>query len=59
MSKNSIPSFDAFMNPIMEALKHLGGSGTIEEINSQIIEILHLSDAQLEVAHSTNGLAPI
>ena len=43
------------MNPIMEALKHLGGSGTIEEINSKIIEILHLSDAQLEVAHSTNG----
>ncbi len=39
------------MNPVIEALKQLGGSGTIEEINSLASEIAKLSDEQLEVLH--------
>ena len=39
----------------MDALKELGGSGTIEEINGKIIESLHLSDAQLAIPHSADG----
>jgi len=51
MAKVDIPTFDALMNPVIEALKDLGGSGTIEEINSRTTEITALSDEQLEVLH--------
>ena len=51
MTKTDIPTFDALMNPVIEALKELGGSGTIEEINTRTTEIAGLSDEQLEVLH--------
>jgi restriction system protein len=51
MSQIDIPTFDKLMNPVMQALKQLGGSGTIEEINSKVAEVAKLSDAQLEVLH--------
>ncbi|MGH7596041.1 MAG: restriction endonuclease [bacterium] len=51
MGKVSIPTYDALMNPLLKALKSLGGSGTIEEINDKVAEIAQLSDAQLEVLH--------
>ena len=54
MTKTDIPTFDALMNPVIEALKELGGSGTIEEINTKTTEIAGLSDEQLEVLHDPN-----
>jgi restriction system protein len=51
MPKPDIPTFDAFMNPVLQALKELGGSGTIEEIDNRVIEITGLSDEQTEVLH--------
>lgn len=39
------------MNPTIAALKLLGGSGTIEEINAKAIETANLSAEQLEVIH--------
>ncbi len=39
------------MNPIIQALKALGGSGTIEEINAKVVEIVGLTDDQLEIIH--------
>jgi len=54
MTKADIPTFDALMNPVIEALKELGGSGTIEEINTKTTEIAGLSDEQLEVLHDPN-----
>jgi restriction system protein len=47
----NIPPYDAFMNPLLQALKVLGGSGTIEEINAKVIEAVGLSDEQLEIIH--------
>jgi restriction system protein len=47
----NLPPYDAFMNPLLQALKLLGGSGTIEEINAKVIEAVGLSDEQLEVIH--------
>jgi restriction system protein len=47
----NIPPYDAFMNPLLQALKELGGSGTIEEINTKVIELVGLSDEQLEIIH--------
>lgn len=46
-----VPTFDALMNPLIQALKQLGGSGTIEEIDRKVAEIANLSDAQLEILH--------
>lgn len=51
MSNIKVPTFDAMMNPLLQALKELGGSGTIEEINSKTTEILNISDEQLEILH--------
>jgi restriction system protein len=51
MAQVNIPTFDKFMNPVIQALKQLGGSGTIEEINNTVAEIAKLSDEQLEVLH--------
>ena len=52
MSEISIPTFDRLMNPLIKALKELGGSGTIEEIDSKVTELAGLSDEQLEVLHN-------
>ena len=52
MTEVNVPTFDAFMNPVIQALKDLGGSGTIEEINYKASEIAGLSDEQLEVLHN-------
>lgn len=51
MPKVAIPPYDMFMNPTIQALKLLGGSGTIEEINTRVSEIIGLTDDQLEVLH--------
>lgn len=51
MDSDKVPTFDTYMNPLIEALRELGGSGTIEEINGKTAEIADLTDAQLEVIH--------
>lgn len=48
----AVPTFDAMMNPLIRALKALGGSGTIEEFDNKVAEILQLSDEQLEILHN-------
>lgn len=52
MSEISIPTFDRLMNPLIKALKELGGSGTIEEIDNKVTELAGLSDEQLAVLHN-------
>jgi restriction system protein len=52
MTEAGIPTFDALMNPVIQALKSLGGSGTIEEIDNKVIGIAGLSDEQTEVLHN-------
>jgi restriction system protein len=44
--------YDELMNPVLQALKELGGSGTNEEINSKVIEIVKLPSDQLEILHN-------
>ena len=48
----NIPTFDEFMNPLITAMHELGGSGTIDEINSKTVEIFGLNEQQLEVLHN-------
>lgn len=40
------------LNPVIQALKKLGGSGTIEEINNKVAEIENIPSEQLEVLHN-------
>ncbi|MBD3184349.1 restriction endonuclease [Candidatus Poribacteria bacterium] len=53
--KKDIPKFTDFMNPLVMAMKSLGGSGTIEEINNKILDITLLNDDQLEILHNPNA----
>jgi restriction system protein len=52
MTEVKVPTFDTFMNPVIQALKELGGSGTIQEIDGKASEIAGLTDEQLEVLHN-------
>lgn len=55
MPEAKVPTFDQLMNPVVQALRELGGSGTIEEIDNKATEIAGLSDDQLEVLHNEKG----
>jgi len=53
--KMKLPTYDEMMNPLLEALKQLGGSGTINEINEKVFEIMKLPNDVLEIPHGENG----
>jgi len=44
--------YDELMNPVLQALKLLGGSGTIEEINDKVAELTKIPSEQLEILHN-------
>lgn len=44
-----VPTFDTMLNPLLRSIKELGGSGTIEEIENRVAEIMALSPQQLEI----------
>ncbi len=46
-----LPSFDDLMIPLIAALDKLGGSGSIEEIYSKVIEISNFSEDTLNQLH--------
>lgn len=52
MTKRSVPTYDALMNPLLKAMQLLGGSGSIEEINSKVAEIARIPDEQLDILHN-------
>ena len=45
-------AYDDLMNPVIRALKLLGGSGTNEEINNKVAELLKIPAEQLEILHN-------
>lgn len=46
--------YDELFNPLLKALHQLGGSGTNSEIEEKMIEILGLSDEEVEDLHRGN-----
>ena len=46
-----IPSYELLMNPLLQALKQLGGSGSIEEIYEKVTEITRFPESVLNVPH--------
>jgi len=47
-------TYDDLFNPCLKAIHHLGGSGTNSEIECGVIEILQLSDEEVEDIHRGN-----
>ena len=45
-------TFDGLINPVLQALKFLGGSGTIEEIDNKVADIVKIPTDQLEILHN-------
>ena len=52
MGENLIPTYDRLMNPLLKALRDLGGSGTTDEIFQRVSENLNLPEEVLSVLHS-------
>lgn len=52
---DNLPSFDELIIPTLKSLLELGGSGTIEEINTKVYEIENFSDEILQIPHGEDG----
>jgi restriction system protein len=48
---NEIPTFDALFTPVLEALRALGGSGSVEEIYAKTIELAGISEEVASQLH--------
>mgnify|MGYP000642084012 CR=1 FL=1 len=51
MTTIAMPTFDELMNPLLQALRQLGGSGSIEEMYAKTVELLGLPDDILAQLH--------
>jgi restriction system protein len=49
--QDKMPKFDQLMNPLLRALKALGGSGSIAEINEKVVELEKFPDEILAARH--------
>lgn len=50
-----VPAYNDMMCELFQAMKELGGSGTIREIDEKTIEILELPPEILEITHSNSS----
>jgi len=49
---DSMPTFHSLMNPLLEALFQLGGSGSIDEIYEKVIEVQSIDEEVISVPHN-------
>lgn len=49
---NPIPTFDLLMNPLLNALFNLGGSGSISEIYEKVLELESIDENASSILHS-------
>src|SRR4051794_30140632 len=54
-SISNMPSYDELIIPTVDALIKLGGSGTIEEINNAVYELIGLSEEVIQIPHGEEG----
>lgn len=57
--KYSVPPYDDMLIPTLEALRELGGSGTIEEINTRVAELMKLQAAVLDIPHADSTTSEV
>jgi len=48
MAKQNLPQHFRYINPIIEVLKSLGGSGRSSEVSDLVIEKLNITDEELD-----------
>ncbi len=53
MSKAGVPSHSRLFFPTLQAVKALGGSGRIDEIDERVIELEGFTEAQQSIPHGT------
>lgn len=53
---DKVPTHDKMMIPTLEALKLLGGSGSIDEINEKVYEVTGYDEEILEIPHDESGV---
>ena len=53
VNKN-LPTYDELMIPVIKALKELGGSATIDELNEKVYSLINLPDEILQMPHADN-----
>jgi restriction system protein len=56
---DKVPKVDELLYPTIEALKMLGGSGTIEEIDEKVAEIKAISSEIQQVPHGDRGVSEL
>lgn len=49
-----IPSYDRLFNPLLAAMKRLGGSASIDEQERVVAEILRLTEREINEIHRGN-----
>jgi len=49
MVEKRVPTYDKMMNPLLEALRVLGGSGTIDELASKVSEVMKIPEGVLAI----------
>ena len=47
----AVPKYDEFFNPLLIAIKNLGGSASIPELEEEVIKNLHLTDKEIAEMH--------
>ena len=55
MDRSDVLKYHQLLLPTMRALKMLGGSANIEELNLKIVEVLRLPDEMLDVLQKEGG----
>ena len=50
-----MPTYDALMNPLLEALRQLGGSASVEEIHDKVIELERIDEEAQQLLHAPTG----
>ena len=49
MLSTGVPPIEQFLNPTLQALKNLGGSGKVVDINKEVKKIMKLTDEQIQI----------
>ena len=55
----TVPTREELMNPLLEALRALGGSASMEELDNGVAEIAGLTEVQLAVPHGDRGRSEV
>lgn len=53
---DKVPTYDKMLIPTLEALKLLGGSGSIDEINEKVYKVAEFDESILEIPHDETGV---